>query len=150
MESTLSKFAQNKQEMMTPILPAHVNGPSISNISSLSTHFSAAVENNVYPPAVAEPQQAGMSMADKQNLAASGNAVGATLADKSQMQGIKVQEPQSTMGYLAGSALKMGSELGSELMNMFGSPKQEEPEPTFRPQAPRPGMGLSPQAGGLF
>ena len=149
MESALSKYQQNKQEMMTPILPADMNGPPVSNVSSLSSHFSAAA-SGVELSAPAPQQQSQMDMNAKQELAASGNAVGETLNDQS--QSIKVQMPQSAAGYLANSTMKMGMELGTEIMNLFGSKKPETPENDLEMNTPRPQpmMGMRPSTGGRF
>lgn len=149
MESALSKYQQNKQEMMTPILPADVNGPPVSNISSLGNHFSAAA-NATVQAVPAPPPQSPMDMNAKQELAASGNAVGQTLQDNT--QSIRVQMPQSPAGYLANSTMKMGMELGSELMNLFGSKKPETPENDLEINAPRPQhtMAMRPSTGGMF
>ncbi len=145
MESALSKYQQNKQEMMTPILPADVNGPSISNISSLSNHFSAAAGMEQSAPA--PQQQSLMDMNAKQELAASSNAVGQTLND--QTQSIKVQPPQSTVGELAGRTWQMGGEL---LSSLFGSQKPEAPENDLELNAPKPQhtMAMRPSTGGMM
>lgn len=98
--STASLFEQNRNEVMTPILPADVNGPQAGvQVSANVGAFSRAVNNQV--------QGAQAPANDGQRLANDALGVSQQLRDPGQ----GIQAKQSDVGFLFGSVMSSATEL---------------------------------------
>lgn len=106
--STASLFAQNRDEVMTPILPANMNGPS----AEAAVVSGRSAENNQQKPQGLEAIVAandGPGPEDKQRLANDAIGVGQTLQDNA---------PGSDASYLGGQAAKMSVEVGTKALGL--------------------------------
>lgn len=140
---TASLFAQNRDEVMTPILPANVNGPGLTG---------PEVNNNGIMGAVAS---AALSKDEGQRVANDAMAVGQTLQDPGQ----GIQAKQSDATYLTAQTGKALSQVTTGLLGILGDEHKgnqaenrmggEEPDPRARLAVPPPQMQMaSPGFGG--
>lgn len=145
---TASLFAQNRDEVMTPILPANVNGPGltgpeVNNNGVLGIVASAALTNKDEGPRVANDAM----------------AVGQTLQDP----GEGIQAKQSDAAYLTKQVGQSLSQVSTGLLSIFGDEhkgnqaenrmggddpdnraKLNAPPPQFQMASSSPGFGGGP------
>lgn len=142
MSDSASLFAQNRDEVMTPILPANVNGPGLTG---------PEVNNNGVLGIVAS---AALSKDDGQRVANDALAVGQQLQDPG--QGIQAQ--QSDAAYLTRQVGQSLSQVSTGVLSIFGNEHKqnheesrlgaEEPDNRAKFAAPPPQMAASPGFGG--
>lgn len=155
---TATLFAQNRDNVMTPILPADQVGRGIS----LSQAFSGAASTSpLKTEAIALPATAANINAepllDRQSLANAANIAGQSLRSAEGMQA-----PQGDAAYMGGQAAKLAMEAGGATLKLGGeaivgllgaitgrtdpSDDMEEvrfrPTPTFSQGMPSPGGGM--------
>jgi len=116
--SSASLFQENRDEVMTPILPANVNGPGIGL-------------DNVNTVNAVQPQG--------QQVANDVIGVGMSLRDKEQTIPVEPPKKQSMLGEFFGGGTKMAQELLDR-----GKPSDEPapvPQQQFAVNMPSPGFG---------
>lgn len=144
MEDTAKLFAANKDEIMTPILPANENMVAFNNGGPDRKISSGPSEQQNAP----QPET---SNKEKLDLAERANGVGYAL--EGQTQGVKFDPTRGSDAVQIGAqAMKLGSELGQQtwklggemLTGLFGGSKAG-PERDDTPQIvqrPPPSMGM--------
>ncbi len=142
MNDTASLFAQNRDEVMTPILPANVNSPA------------QQINMNAQPQGPQAFVAANDDAMEKQRLANDAIGVGQTLQNPG--QGINAQSDASYLGnQVLGSSVKVATGLLSIISDenasadrdRNGIPDDMENKNTFTPAAPQPQMMSSPGFG---